>query len=96
MQDLQNFSFKWSDEKNNILISTRGISFNEIVQALEDEMILEETNNPSSNFKNQKCFMVNINNYVYVVPFVVDINKKEIFLKTAFPSRKATKFYNLK
>ncbi|SMN14180.1 hypothetical protein BHECKSOX2_53 [Bathymodiolus heckerae thiotrophic gill symbiont] len=40
--------------------------------------------------------MVNINNYVYVVPFVVDVNKKEIFLKTAFPSRKATKFYNLR
>jgi hypothetical protein len=34
---------------------------------------------------------VEINNYVYLVPFVE--TEKEIFLKTIIPSRKATKKY---
>ena len=36
-------------------------------------------------------FIININNYAYLVPFVED--EKEIFLKTIIPSRKATKKY---
>jgi len=39
----------------------------------------------------QKMFIVEINNYAYLVPFVE--NEKEIFLKTIIPSRKATKEY---
>jgi hypothetical protein len=35
--------------------------------------------------------VVNINQYIYFVPFVEDENK--IFLKTIIPSRKATKQY---
>jgi len=36
-------------------------------------------------------FVVKIEQYVYLVPFVED--EKEIFLKTIIPSRKATKKY---
>ena len=36
-------------------------------------------------------YIVEINNYVYIVPFVETEN--EIFLKTIIPSRKATKKY---
>ena len=36
-------------------------------------------------------FALEINRYVYFVPFVE--NEDEIFLKTIFPSRKATKHY---
>jgi hypothetical protein len=34
---------------------------------------------------------VNINNYVFSVPFIEENNK--IFLKTIYPDRKATKLY---
>ena len=36
-------------------------------------------------------YIININNYCYLVPFVRE--KDKIFLKTIIPSRKATKKY---
>jgi len=36
-------------------------------------------------------FVLDIDDYVYLVPYVE--NRKEIFLKTIIPSRKATKMY---
>lgn len=51
--------------------------------------ILEHPN--QGKYSNQKIFVINIDNYIYLVPFV--INEKRIFLKTIFPSRKATKQY---
>lgn len=35
-------------------------------------------------------YVIEMNNYIYLVPFVEDI-KDKIFLKTIFPHRKATK-----
>lgn len=35
-------------------------------------------------------YVIEIDSYIYLVPFV---NEKIIFLKTIFPSRKATKKY---
>ena len=35
--------------------------------------------------------VININDYIFLVPFIEDENK--IFLKTIIPSRKATKKY---
>jgi len=43
---------------------------------------------------NQKMYILEIENYAIIVPFVE--NDKAIFLKTAFPSRKYTKRYGLK
>ena len=40
----------------------------------------------------QKAYLVEIEGYIYMVPFV-EKDKKEIFLKTIFPSRKLTKKY---
>jgi hypothetical protein len=42
-------------------------------------------------YKGQKIFIINIDNYAYLVPFVE--SEQEIFLKTTIPSRKATKKY---
>ena len=36
-------------------------------------------------------YVIEYNNYAYLIPFVENGNK--IFLKTAFPNRKATKYY---
>jgi uncharacterized DUF497 family protein len=95
MKFSSDFEFNWSDEKNNFLIENRGTSFEAIAKAIKDNKVLKVGKNPSSNFDNQMIVIVDINGYAYVVPFVVDEKKKEIFLKTAFPSRKANKLYNL-
>lgn len=43
---------------------------------------------------NQKIYILEIENYAFVVPFVK--NQNEIFLKTPFPYRKYTKRVRLK
>ncbi|MGZ5007629.1 MAG: hypothetical protein ACXWE9_09935 [Methylobacter sp.] len=42
-------------------------------------------------YPNQFIFVVELKNYLYCVPFIKQGNN--IFLKTIFPSRKATKAY---
>jgi uncharacterized DUF497 family protein len=96
MKFFDNFDLRWSDDKNNFLLNERGVSFELIAMAIKDKRILKVIKNPSSNFDNQMIVIIAINNYAYIVPFVVNEEKKEIFLKTAFPSRKATKLYNLR
>lgn len=82
----------WSPEKNEILKAKRGISFEEIALLIESEHILGIEENPGRS--NQKIYVLEIENYAFIVPFVEKDN--EIFLKTAFPSRKYTKRYGLK
>jgi uncharacterized DUF497 family protein len=82
----------WSPEKNEILKAKRGISFEEIALLIESGHILGIEENPGRS--NQKIYILEIGNYAFIVPFVEKDN--EIFLKTAFPSRKYTKRYGLK
>jgi uncharacterized DUF497 family protein len=84
--------FNWSHEKNELLKAERGISFEEIVLLIESEHILGIEENPAR--PNQKIYILEIENCAFVVPFVE--NQNEIFLKTAFPSRKYTKRFGLK
>ncbi|MCK5123534.1 MAG: toxin, partial [Candidatus Pacebacteria bacterium] len=54
--------------------------------------IVEHKN--QKKYPDQKIFVISINNYAYLVPFIEEENK--IFLKTIIPSRRATKKYILK
>ncbi len=83
--------FDWNKEKDKILQHKRGITFLEIVNALQHGKLVDIIENQSSNFDNQKCFLVDIDDYIWVIPFVE--NGEEIFLKTAFKSRKYQKIY---
>lgn len=82
----------WDPEKNKTLKRERGISFEEIAFLIEAGCIIGIEENPGRT--NQKIYILEIENYAFIVPFVE--NDKEIFLKTAFPSRKYTKKYGLK
>lgn len=87
---MNKITYQWAEEKNNILKkSDRKISFEDVVFALKNERLLDVI--PSPTHDNQDCLVLNINDYVYIVPFVTDGN--EVFLKTIYPSRKHTKFY---
>lgn len=79
--------FNWSAEKNEVLKDSRGISFEEIVFLIKSGNLLGIDENPG--YPNQKIYIVNVENYAVIVPFVETEN--EIFLKTAFPSRKYSK-----
>ncbi|HRV96231.1 MAG TPA: toxin [Anaerolineae bacterium] len=84
--------FSWNDEKNRLLKIERNISFEEVVFYIEKKQILDILDHPNQEkYRGQKIFVVNINNYAFLVPFVE--NDQEIFLKTIIPSRKATRQY---
>jgi uncharacterized DUF497 family protein len=83
--------YNWNDEKNEKLKKERNISFEQVIFHIETGDLLDVVRNPKKKYKNQKIFIVNINDYAYLVPFVEE--EKEIFLKTIIPSRKATKNY---
>lgn len=84
--------FSWSNEKNQLLKSERNISFEEVVFYIEKKHLLDIVQHPNQEkYKGQRIFIVNIDNYAYLVPFVE--SEREIFLKTIIPSRKATKKY---
>lgn len=70
----------------------REISFNDIVYYIEHGNLIEIIDHPNQNlYQNQKMYVLNIDGYIYLVPFVE--SDDEIFLKTIIPSRKATKHY---
>lgn len=84
--------FSWSTEKNEKLKEERGVSFEEVVFHIERGDVLDIVEHPNKErYPNQRFFVLNMEDYVYVVPFVE--GKGEIFLKTIIPSRKATREY---
>ena len=82
--------FDWDEEKNEWLLQTRDISFELCVACIEQGYLLDILANKAPR-SHQKVFILNIEGYVYRVPFVED--EEKIFLKTAYPSRQDTKKY---
>jgi uncharacterized DUF497 family protein len=84
--------FTWNLEKNKWLVAERNISFERVLHHIENNQVLDIVEHPNSpKYPNQKIFIIDIENYAYLVPFVE--NEDEAFLKTIIPSRKATKKY---
>ncbi len=77
--------FKWSAEKNELLKKTLNrISFEDVVFTIENQGTLDDIEHPSR--PNQRIFVIEHGQHIYGVPYVE--SEDEIFLKTAFPSRK--------
>lgn len=87
------FSFRFNESKNQTLIATRGISFEEIIYHLMAGDLIINKKHHGEKWSHQSVYIVRVENYVYLVPYVIDYKKKEIFLKTAYPSRKYAKLY---
>ena len=87
--------FDWDNNKNRKLLEERDICFEDIIIAIEGGKILDIIKHSKpKKYPGQKIFIININDYAYLVPFVEDGEK--IFLKTIIPSRQATKKYIIK
>ena len=82
----------WNAETNQLLMVERGISFEDVLFALQAGRLLDDLVHPNNNkYPNQRIFVVEIDEYAWLVPYVE--NEDEIFLKSVIPSRKATKQY---
>ena len=81
---------RWNEEKNIKLRLARGVSFEDIEEAiLGDRLHSIEMHPDQEKYPNQKKLFVEIDDYIYVVPFME--SDDEIFFKTIYPSRKDTK-----
>lgn len=76
---------RWNELKSKRLKRTRGVSFEEILQA---RLIGIGENQARPG---QRVILYEHQNYIWVVPCVETEN--EIFLKTLYPSRRYTKIY---
>lgn len=84
--------FDWDEEKNEKLKRERGVSFEDVIVAMQEGKILAIIKHPNQRqYPKQKVFVIDLSDYTYLVPFSED--EKKIFLKTIFPSRKYTKIY---
>ena len=84
--------FEWDSIKNKWLKKERGITFDDVVFYINNGQLLDTVPHPNTKkYPHQKMFIVNIENYAYLIPFVE--TNHIVFLKTIIPSRKATKYY---
>lgn len=82
--------FNWNPEKNQKLKAERGISFEQVIFAINNNGLLDDIKHPSRT--NQRLFVVLLNNYVHIVPYIKE-SENSVYLKTIIPSRKANKKY---
>lgn len=85
---------EWNDKKNIRLKKERGVSFEDVVISILEGRLLAAIKHTGPKYVHQKIFIVDINNYAYLVPFVED--EEKIFLKTIIPNRQATVKYLFK
>jgi len=90
-----NKSIRYSLEKNEILKEQRGISFEDVILSIQNGHLLDDIVHPNrEKYPNQNIFiiLVEIKEYVYLVPYVED--DISIFLKTIILSRQMSKKYS--
>lgn len=84
--------FRWSADKNEWLKAERGISFEEVVLAVEEGGLQDIMVHPNQRrYAGQVVLVVAYRSYVYLVPSIEE--REHYFLKTIIPSRKATRDY---
>lgn len=90
------YKFDYSKVKDLVLKETRNVSFKDVIEAYKRGKKLADLENKSKGRTNQRLLVVNIGGRVFVAPYVIDENRKRVFLKTVYPSSKLTKKYLLK
>jgi hypothetical protein len=81
----------WEEVKNDWLKNHRGVSFETISEKISQGHIIDIVANPSPKYPHQGVFVLLINEYTWLVPFVD--TGDSLKLVTAFPSRKSHKKY---
>ena len=87
------FNISFNEEKNQLLKATRGISFEDVLEAFKKGKLLADIAHPSQKHPSQGLYVVEIKGYAYAVFYILNNRRREIFLKTIYPSRILTKIY---
>jgi uncharacterized DUF497 family protein len=82
---------QWNEEKNEWLKKHRNLSFEQVLAAVESDLIIADLVHPTRS--GQRLLLVEIDGYVCSVPYVQDGNVK--FLKTVHQNRKFQKEFRL-
>lgn len=78
--------FDFNKDKNELLFKNRGVTFNQVIDSIEQDGVLLNFDHPNKDkYPNQRILVVSINQYTYCVPYVTDGDK--LFLKTIYPNR---------
>jgi hypothetical protein len=86
--------YVWKEDKNELLKKTRNVSFERIILAIEQKNIVDVIEHPNrEKYRGQLFILVEMNQYVYVVPAHISPSGEECHLKTIYPSRKYTDKY---
>jgi hypothetical protein len=84
--------FEWDPHKNELLKSTRDISFEAIVVHLGLGDLWRIADHPDqARYPGQKLFFVLIEDYIHIIPY--EQRGEVIWLITIIPSRKAIRDY---
>lgn len=84
--------YRWSEEKDELLLSQRDVCFNDVLYQLEHNGIIDNYKHPQEDkYPNQYIYVIKLNDYIHYVPYVKE--QDYIFLKNIIPSRKLNKKY---
>ena len=85
-------TFAWNEAKNELLKTTRAVSFEEVLAHMAAGDILDIVEHPNQKkCEGQTIFIVRMRRYAWLVPFVE--TEDTISPTTIMPNRKATKRY---
>ncbi len=87
------YRIDFSEAKNLLLKETRGTGFEDVIVAIEKKQILGDMKHRNKKYVHQRILVIKREEYVYAVPYVIDLKRKVIFLKTVYPSRVLTDKY---
>ena len=84
--------YKWNEDKNSILKSQRGFSFDDVLHKMKEDGVLDNYKHPNvEKYPNQYIYVIELGGYIHYIPYVYDGD--DIFLKNIIPSRKLHKKY---
>ena len=90
---MEEWDYAFDADKNAWLIRERGISFEQIIALIENGNLIQVLeHHDHKRYPDQLLYKVDVDGYVYIVPVVR--KDRMLFLKTIYPSRKATKKHN--
>ena len=83
--------YEWNPKKNEKIKAEHGISFDQVVELIGKNFLLDIIVNPSKKYKGQRVFLIQRGDSVFMVPF--ERRNKKIRLITAFFSKSLTEKY---
>ena len=87
---MEELDYAFDPQKNAWLIRERAIGFEQIIALIESGKLIQVLDHPNAEkYPNQLLYEVDVDGYVHVVPVVRE--GQLLFLKTIYPSRKATR-----